>query len=449
MKQKVWTYIATAVSFLVVLAACQPTPTKEPVINRGDGVLEQAIAAAPAAPYCYEAPERWEETLEIRGQKVVIDASVELPDTEIFPVFTIRNSTFDRQQMIAMLETVYGKAAGLREGLISYDEVLEDMQSVYRGIYAGINAETGEVLWVPFEDEEEQIASFQRRLAGLDTEDVFIPLIPENLDFPFERRAIRLADDTQIYANFYHNYCYIHRYRKGGMQLEHWVLQGDAIAGERPHKLEHIRISEQEAKALGDDLIARLGRLDFALASAEKARIVDENSLQVLAEGYRLTYVPNVTGTLPCYYESFYGNHTVYLAEDEVAYAPPWRQEQINIIVSEEGVLSFVWSEPKMIADTANTNVQLLPFEQIQDGVRTLLSYGIARSPIAASEENTVLISRVVLGSTIQQIPNQGQDAFVIPTWIVFLTTEEEQRMYSSPSVLLINALDGSLVRRE
>ena len=55
---------------LSLLSACQPTPEEGFVVDRQDGALEEAIAATPAPAARYEAPQRWQETFEVRGQTV-------------------------------------------------------------------------------------------------------------------------------------------------------------------------------------------------------------------------------------------------------------------------------------------------------------------------------------------------------------------------------------------
>ena len=77
-----------------LLAACQPTPAEDIIVNRGDGALEEAIAATavpseqPLLPVdeVGERVERWTDELHIRGLTCTIDADIVLPDKQIFPV---------------------------------------------------------------------------------------------------------------------------------------------------------------------------------------------------------------------------------------------------------------------------------------------------------------------------------------------------------------------------
>ena len=111
------------------------------------------------------------------------------------------------------------------------------------------------------------------------------------------------------------------------------------------------------------------------------------------------------------------------------------------MLVTEEGVIFFDWAAPKTVVNTANENVALLPFEEIQQNIRELLSVGLYVDDINVDDD--ALITRVVLGTAIQQIPNQGDEAFLVPAWVITFTTETAQRVLVTPSVFMINALDG------
>ena len=57
------------------------------------------------------------------------------------------------------------------------------------------------------------------------------------------------------------------------------------------------------------------------------------------------------------------------------------------------------------------------------------------------------MISRVVLGTVVQRIPDQTETAYLAPVWIVQMTTEKEIGYHADPTILMVNAIDGSFVR--
>lgn len=433
-------HIIKAVSLtlaIFVLAACQPTPEQEIVQNRLDGDLEAAILAGAAAPYRYEAPERWVETLEIRGRTVRIDAEVVVADAKRFPVLTIAKETFNAERGLEILTAVFGEAKDLRENEYSYDEALADLQQAQKGHYYVQDDESG---WRPYKGQVEDIARLQQILAELGPEDSYIPLTAANLGYPILGRVARLANDAQVHLWGYTNRFSILKYRDMVTQLELWVMDGEGFPGEEAHKLENIVISEEDAIREGDTVIAALGRRDFKLALAERARAIDNYSYEVYSEGYLLTYVSCTEGACPVDYANL-GHMDLPFTQSPEGYAAAWTQERIWILVTDEGVLLFDWTAPKTVVNTANKNVMLLPFEEIQERIRNLLSVGLRVDELNIN--NDALISRIVLGTAIQQIPNQGDEAFLVPAWVVSFTTETEQRVLVAPSSFMLNALDG------
>ncbi|MEN6419849.1 MAG: DUF6034 family protein [Clostridiaceae bacterium] len=435
---------------VLLLCACQPTPKEEAVVGRAEGTLEQAVRAVPEKPYHYEAPAHWKETMTVRDHSVIIDADVEVPKTDMFPTYTLRKSHFDRQMCIDTLAAVYGDAAKLREQLYSYDEVLTDLQNVEKGMLTGVDEDTGELIWQPYEGQEEDAAKLRQLLTELDVHDTFIPFTASNLDFPVIDRAVQFEDGQKAYIYCTESFFRIRRDRSCNIQLENWVLQGDATPGERSHPLENIQISEQDAIETGNQVIKRLGQDgNMALASSHKARATESYTYRVLGEGYLLTYVQNTAGAVPFDYRNYIDSNVLAFTQKQDAYAEYLPQEWIEIFITENGVLSFAWGDPKEIVNTANSNVVLLPFDQIQQSIRNLITYGVSGYDNSTNDDfGALLISRITLGASIQQVPDQGDEAFLVPTWMVTLTTETDQAQNIDLAVLMINALDGTYINR-
>ena len=103
--------LCALLAVLPPLSACQPTPEEDVVVNKGDGTMEAAVAAPAAAPYRYEAPERWVETFTARDQTVRIDAGVEVPDDEYHPVLLVERRSFDAQQAVDYYTALFGEAS--------------------------------------------------------------------------------------------------------------------------------------------------------------------------------------------------------------------------------------------------------------------------------------------------------------------------------------------------
>ncbi len=429
---------------LIFLCACQPTPDEEIVMNRTDGKLEQAIVATAAPAYIFEAPSHWEETFMARNREVRISADVEVPTAEQFPVTTIKQHKFTTSDVVYFLQGVCSGNWVIRENEYSREELTEDLKHAAKGTYMGIDETTGEQIWQPNEEEMKRIQSL---IEQAPLEDSFQPLTAENLSFPIKTIPVKDSSGLTWYLfgkNNTNSLVTLRQHRDGVIQTENVVLQGEATPGEMPHTLDHIMISQDEAIVKGDACILSLGLNGFRVAEVQKARETQSYTYAVYGEGYWLTYVNTLEGTVPCFYGD-YGNPDFlnFTQDDGMTYAPKWRQECVQIFVTEEGVQFIGWAYPKETVMTASENVQLLPFSEIQKSLKKLLEYGTG-----GFEGSPIVISRMVLTTSIAQIPNQGDEAFYVPTWVIFLTTEEEASLNFDIDVLLMNAIDGTFIMR-
>lgn len=448
---KRFTSIALMAILLLSCIACQPTPEEEIVYNRGDGKLEQAIVATAAPTFApeeaYEAPPKWEETLDVRGRTVQIDAEIVMPETNSFPVVTITQEDFTEEEAVAFFKTMLGDTVEIREQVRSYDELLEDLMLAERGHYRGEDDDTGEILYGPYAGQEKEIAELKEQLTQVGTEETYKPLGSE---FPVgELFALKDENGKKWYGRYTGDGVEFMDSRRGLVQLENWVMQGDAIPGEKKHALENITITLEEAKEIGDALVEKMNAGNFFLALYDKARMIEgKGSYATAGEGYYLTYVRDIGGGVPLFYDYYTRPSCMKLEHNENCYSPGWQQEHIEIFVTEKGVHFFAWADKKTVVNTANENVQLMPFDEIQDSIRKLITYSLADELISAGKpvEDTVLVTKMVLSTSIQQVADQGEEAFMAPTWIVFMTTEKEQRLNFDTGVILISAIDGGVV---
>ena len=443
--------LALLVALAALLSACQPTPAEEIIVNRGDGALEEAIAATAVPAARYEAPQRWEETFEVRGQTVRIDMPVEVADAGEYPVLTVQRRNIDAQQCIAAAEALLGGPAQLREQEYGYDDILADLRFVQRG-QVHWNDSTGEVQFLPYEGQQEEIDRLKALLAeAAAREETYVPLDAGTLGDSLSFRYVRGADGRAGYLTWCGGHLLFQRCREGNVQLESWLLQNGGYIGEEPHALEHVVITEEEAVAAGEAFLERLGRPDFRLARSEKARMLDSNSeypYATLGEGYLLTYVVSAEGAIPCLYDEYSDSPLLAFLQKQEQYDRTWFQETLALFFTEEGLRVFTWDNPQALVATANENAALLPFDQVQQHVRDLLHLALPVYDEEADPHGDVLLQHMALGAALLRTPNRTDEAFLAPAWVILLTTEMDQRVGAAPCALLINALDGSYINR-
>ncbi len=210
--------------------------------------------------------------------------------------------------------------------------------------------------------------------------------------------------------------------------------------------LKNISITKSLATSIGSNLLSQIGLDSFALVSLERARATESYTYMTHGEGYLLTYAPRTEGCLPCYYDAYSDSPALLFSESDEE-TEKWQQECIQILVTEEGILHFSWTSPKENVNLVNANVELLPFDRIQGAIINVIDDGISRRSDPERSLNNLLISRMVLSSYLIK-PTGNDFAYVVPTWVIFLTTQREKEMHIDQTVLLINALDGSRICR-
>lgn len=430
----------------VLLAACQPTPTEEAVRNRLDGTMRNAILTPAVEPYRYDAPTEWKEELTVRGQTIHIDAAVETSDAVWHPVCTVRNQPTTVESCITFLSHALGPNLSVREQEIGFEELLADLRAAERGQFAGEDEETGELLWAPYADQEKDIARIKQQLAETPYEESYVPLKADRLELPVSKRRIMTETGEKWYLILNPAGVTLSRYRNQYIETEQQAKQGLAYAGEMPRSLDSVRISEDEARSTAEAFLERIGRTDLKIAGLEKGAAIDDETSEERGQGYIVRLVTAPEGSIPICYSRYGGCGLLYFSNNSALdeYAEPWMQETVTLFVTEEGILDIEWVYAKSIELVANRNVQLLPFETVQNSIRNLLSFGLR-----PEAREALYVERIVLSAAIARIPDQGTEAFLIPAWVVFVRTESEREADRVPNCFMVNALDGSYVGRQ
>lgn len=432
-------------SILLMCLACQPTPTEEVVNNRIDGSMRSVILSQAEDPYQYEAPNAWQEELSIRDQTIFIHASIEAPESTMHPVYTVKNRPITIGTCISLLQQLFGTDLQIREQEISYEELLVDLMMAERGHFAGEDEDTGEILWKSYEGQEEDINRIKQRLSETPFEESYVPLQSVNLSLPIINQRIQTNKGEKWSLICRDGGLSLSKTRNQILQTEEMVLAGDAFPGEQPHALEHIVVSEETAVQISNNFMEKIGRTEMKVADIKRARLIDDMTNEVLGEGYLIYAVSASEGCIPVCYGSYSGCGILNFTNDHYkeSYSAPWLQERIVLFVTENGIQDIEWTWPKEIVMTANKNVHLLSFSEVKNNIRKLLKYGLR-----PDARESLYVERIVLSTAIQQVQDQGNEAFLVPVWIVFVRSESEVQRGSSPGVFMVNALDGTYVGR-
>ena len=337
--KRIYTTLLAVLSLSLLLPACQPTPAEEIIVNKGDGALEEAIAATavpseqPLLPVdeVGQRVEHWTDELTIRGLTCTIDADIVLPDKQVFPVYRVRQRTLDADAGAQVLDYFLVDATGARETTRTREQVLLDLMLARKGNYVSYDGIVG--VWEPYEEQEEDIARLEEELQTIGEEE-FGP-VPDTvpLDMPYTyalpdggRVRVQVSQDG-LYATAYGPYSIT--------QPERWVIGGEAYPGEPVGTtLQNVKLTQEEAEAAAEAFLEQGGMTYLGLAEAEKARILQDITYETLSEGWQLTYVRSDGGCIPVYYFNQQSGVLYQRSED---YAPRWYPETLRIYVDENG----------------------------------------------------------------------------------------------------------------
>lgn len=419
------------------LLACQPTPEEEIVINRGDGVMEEKIFGDTAPSQQIEKRTHWTESLSLgAGLTLEIDCPVEWGEEDVYPVNQYMPAPFTAEKIVQLSHLFFGEITGLREQEVSYEELVNELLRLEKGMYEGLDEE-GNPIWTPYsgEEKEEKAAEIRAQMAQVPAADTFIPFTADTL--PLQKvghthLTLQQQDGTLGYGDVF-------------LEEGHWSLylskEDGGILSYENNNDGTPALSQEEAQSRAEAFLTSVGAEHMGLASVVKGKFGAYG--EVCSEGWLLTYVPVLAGTRSVSLLG-YGRHEGFQDSFTEEYASRLESEELILYVTEKGVEYMRWSNPYTLLEVANENVALLSFEEVQDCVRTYMQLGFAQG---VSDVDSIMVQRVVLTSTLVHVREDLETGYRVPVWAIFYLSDLDEKMGYPQSVLLINALDGSLVR--
>lgn len=281
------------VALLAMSAACQPTPDREAVVNKGDKKTENAMLHPEAEEVVPLAcPAHWTETMEIHEKmRLLIDAPVEVGEGNKHPVYAITRRAVDGESLLQSMQGIFPDTEALRQEVLSYDEILEDLQR-----YEGIESIT---------------EPLKERLAETPVESTFLDLTPENLRMENNRfdGAARRGDGSLAYYVAHNgessSWIWYHSYRECGIERENWVMQ----------------LQQEEAEQAAQVVFQCMGQSNIQLSTATRAQCKDLG--KVVSTGWLLEYGRATEGTRGC---SLHVQSNLFFSIEE-AFSMPWTPE--------------------------------------------------------------------------------------------------------------------------
>lgn len=446
-------------AFCLLLTACQPTPEEEIVTNKGDGVMEEKIFASPVPLDKKDEPSQesekithWTESFYVNDNLIVeIDCDVDYGTGAPYYVEQCEQKEVTPEMVVEIGNTFYGDITGLREQETSYDELLTSLMELERGYFDGWD-ENGNPIWSPHDKKtkQERSTEIKAQMENTPVESTYVPFETENIHLEMKGTntltvlrqngeeswvLVFISPTTSDIA------CY--KWKTGGLWLEGVLLQDRMFEG-AVNELPEPKITEEEAKKMADEFLASIGleNTDCSYASKASWGTVSEK----WSAGWCLLYAPALQGTRGVNLLNRQKN-TLFRLNDIAEYSQSYIPESIELYVTENGIEKFEWQFIYAINEVVNTSVEILPFEEIQESVRKYfhLAFAWAEETSSTGTEK-FLVKDAILTSTFVQVKDDTEHAYRVPTWAIFYIGDDEERMLCWESVMLINAIDGTLI---
>ena len=404
--------IAMASLFIIFICGCQPTPEKTAVVYGGG--LEEKLQGSPAPFGAYDAPVSWQETLDMKGSdtRVEIDASISIPDVTAFPVYKVKQTAFDDTRIRALVD-YFAKGVDV----IKTKEQTKD--------------ELEQALILAQKDNDDEWAAYLEEMIETAPEAVPDETITD-WDPTLSPSGSFLTDEEEYAGISVNSEMFL--YMKGHVITESTILLNDK------DEVGDIAISSEDAVAAAQNMLQELGIDYMAADSLEKAQRYAsvENAFdpgqEPLSKGYLIKFARILDGII-----GITGHAVGVYGKEEIHYNAPLYPEEVSIYVDESGkAQSFVWSHPLEIQEKVTGNIALLPFEDVKQRIRDMLTF------INSYNSEPTEVTSIKMNITIVDVKDHPEEAMYVPAWFIYYTVSygDIQQEYT----LALNAIDGGRV---
>lgn len=434
---------AILLSITFCLCGCQPTPEAPIIIGRDS--LEQSgkLVAATEPAYKMEVPEKVHNEIKLNICSFFVDATIEVSDSELHPVFRIKQKDFSSSDIRKICDTLIPDKLAMRDASKETKEEIEEMIYILKqGI--PVKNKDGSVTYTPNDLTEEEWSKYYDALEKAEPE--AFQKIATEIDYtPSFKSCFERSDGKKSYFYAYSNYVSVFFNDYGNIQMQSWIAHDGGWEGEGAIVLSPT-ITREDAKKAADQLLDSLDLSNMSLASTEAARMLDGIlGYSTLSTGWYLTYVRNEGGGIP--FDTSSVSESFLQFNDDAAYASPWPQETVCVFLDETGIRFFSWRNPSEVAGIENANVKLLPFDEVYEQMEKLVHLGFAWTDLPEKRSEDFYINRILLTNCLVREKDNTESAFWMPVWLFVYQQESTLDNSVLPGYIAINAIDGSRVQ--
>ncbi len=473
--------LALVMAFACFTTACQPTPEKAVVVNKGDDTLANEINDTPAPTEKYQAPAQYkQETQGFYDGKlsVAFDMQVETPDVRAYPVYTVQDADLTQQQVNRIVSVL------TQDKPLQYDDERATKQEITDQFLLPAKKELSDAKnGKTYSDERGKITIDQLQ-DNVDNIEDWIADAPETKDergitaeeyttsgalsakadlgksSPATLKIARTGE-TFFYVQFINGTEYIYN--------GFWEPAGDLP----------LKTTKEQAIAMATQLIADMGAEGFELAAVGKTTRLG-SEYDISSEEYQNTMAYSVVFTrtvdgIPLTYTPIDSVSLSIEDSDKKMDAETWSYERIMVNIDDDGIANVFWNGNTQVGVCVNENVQLMPFEDIASRAMDQIKVQSAFLTEQGEDGGGIHMERIEhslnkakLGFARIRVKDSGGYQ-IIPVWDFYGTStyylnedevnafnkENEEKLQSTESsdsgyraIVTINAIDGSAIDR-
>jgi hypothetical protein len=443
-------------------------------VNKNDGKLEEKLEAtkppeATIEPYI--APAHWSDTVKDEKLTIEIDTDVKLPDVDKYPVVKLEPATFTQQQVDDMVNYF---AAGKKLYLphvktkADYDEEIISLKQNLQEVLNGGDGETPESI-------RSYIKEVERNQAAAPDNS---PVIYTDTTLTYSRDYETGKEDIEGGKNYLYAMVENGDGKDGGISVHNYAAGKDGSTGfsyysgytdmylaesdydsmMRDSTEEEsgwtgtgvlygkVTIKKEDAQRTADKVIADLGITGLLLVEADKTVSRDYPD----KGGYTFEYMRD-SGGIPGY--QFHGGGW-YIDEPPPQYSSPFSMEELSILVTEDGVQYFNWYGCTKVVETVNENVEILPFEDIQQRLIDQIRYKNSFGQLDSMKGFTIYVISAELRVGYIGVKDNPDQAMLVPVWAFetemgFYNESLKKEERYNDNTYMLNAIDGGVIEME
>ena len=455
--------------FLLLFAACRPTPEVEFVVNKGDDMVGEKLSETEEVqPQTF--PDRWDEGPTQVNDRLMLTVQGEVIQKAdgLYPVYRTRAVTWKQEEVADLISKLLPPPTAQMplvdtkaDWTAAYQEWLDDLAEQQAWIAAGKprdGVDRDETV-MSAEDIDRISREYQQLIQEAPDELESTPVS----DFT----GVQLNTGTSIYALSDGTRASVNAFVSpdftevslckncggSGYIYYQYTHERERELGEVKPFLT-VKLSRTQAEETLTREMDRLGLNDFTVARFAPANLClvgRSEQTRPLSAGWGFQ-LRRGNGGYPLSSVSFMDSRTlVYGDEDTFAFNRPIPDEMIEIFIDESGLRAIRYLNPKEVVALESENVELLPFEQIQMRIKNALLAGMGASGL--DQPIPCTIYRLLLTTCTVRVKD-SDDYYEMPCWVVFFTWNDAQaanrdNLQIMQEALILNAVDGSIVHTE